>query len=354
MSEEEGGIERLIKFQTYKAVCIGLGTRCSKEDSKPNPDLRILADSSKEPWESPYFGYMVYSTNRDTAKKEISNNVREELINNPFSNMEVFCRVIGIPLKNPKGPYFVVGAQSLEEKSELQTSDRLEGRSYMTPEEAFAVIKEGGENIFYAYYLFKSKENGYGGGRDPALRIWKNYGENGFGFLQPVKRIKGWGSTAKQEARKFAEWKITYDMIYGSIKYGSAPVLKEGDRLVVRKIGQNPTGNTFFFEPVVNFMEEDEAYSPEGKQLTTTLTGYDRGGIICNVPILSSQKGKKEGDAWIGKGYIPRSEKEREIDHFFYKPTIVFNLEQGDTGKYVDARITKNDEKTIFAQKIAL
>ena len=118
-----------------------------------------------------------------------------------------------------------------------------------------------------------------------------------------------------------------------------------GNYLLVRQIGEYE--NTPVFEPVINFLESDKVFSPNGS-MVTEIKGYGREDRIFNLPIVQVTKDIKEG-GHIGVGYIKRHGDDKTT--FYYKTTLVKGSE-GDLGRYIiEADIIKNGTGVVLAQK---
>lgn len=200
----------------------------------------------------------------------------------------------------------------------------------ITPDEAFSVLR--GFQVFYGRCLFRSEKKG-----DLALRVWADgdYGaRKGFGFIGPSGNRR-----FLSRRKKKADSIITSEIV---------EALSPGDCLIARQVGFDIKTETRFFEPVVNFDLWDVALSPEGKQLITSVDGYQAGDKIRNLPIVSSREDKKRMGIF-GVGYVPREES--DPNGFYYKPVWVVGA--GDEkGKYVSsAKIRHNGEKVLIAEK---
>lgn len=209
----------------------------------------------------------------------------------------------------------------------------------ITAEEAFAVLK--GEKTFYARYV---DDGDFG---DPALAAYRYNGGAGirvFGFLAPVEH-NSWNISPVHK-RRGAERIITRELIRGS---KNKEALQEGSYLLARDITTDSFSKNTFFEPVVNFMEFNNAFSSGGDRLVTKVHGYDRGDIIHNLPIIYVKESIATFEM-LGVGYVkrPRDDPKR----FYYKQVLVKGAES-DKGKYVSkAEIITNGTGVILAKKI--
>ncbi len=313
-------VEKLDQWGVYEAEwdpVRNLGhkyDRISRQDALPDPVLRIHNPNKPN---AEYWGHFVYSTNKRWGPA--SNGVRGGVRSRRAAYGRLDVKVIGIPkLDDGRGHYSVV--LSFE----------------INPKQAGIVT---GDKVFRILYIEKGR-----GGPHPFVQFMWGDGKRGHGLLLPTRKPGHYDHPDEQ--RKIAENEITEDMIYGNTN--RSPLELES-YVLARLTGQTPSG-TNFFEPVVNFMDEDQASTPDGRRLITRVEGYDKGALIYDLPI-TAVAGPIEADRdKKGMGHVKRPDGEDV--NFWYKPVFVIGAEN-HVGNYVGrAEIVSNGAKVILARMI--
>jgi hypothetical protein len=239
--------------------------------------------------------------------------------------------IIRGPRERTSGPYIVVGTE--------RTAD--ETRNDMGFDEA--VLR--GPKVYSARYLFTSEHELQ---KNPAVRVWDKDGTRGFGFLHPTRKPEEsfWDSDFEAEPRAFAGKIISYDFLEGNEEKGIKP-FQPGDNTLVRYVAVTHS-KARIFEPVITFREDDGTFDPAGRQLITSVSCFEKGGVITALPILwLANDIKRNGQ--IAAGYVVRPENE-EVN-FYFKPVLVL-----DGNKYVGSYVPKAEiianGKIILARAI--
>jgi hypothetical protein len=331
--------EELKVHGIYEAEFDGLGKKRSPYDGQRDPRMIIYPPSVPYPGNSPYFGYMAFNRSRretNPEKIELSNKIRQDLIQGRIPEEFVFVEILFNIAKRPAGPYLLTGVH-----------EKFVDEKIMDKNEAFSVLISN--NAFYAQYQIPESA---GEEESPSLLAYDQDGNPLSGYLHVKPRLSDHNVRFRNhwcdEARTFAENIITREIIFGNKKHeykGISP----GDCLIVRKAGM--LEDKIVFEPVINFREEDEAISPEGIPLVTDISHDNDMGFIQDIPIVGTTRLIKDNE-FAGFGYLPRSHY--ETDSMFFFKTVVIKGAFDDIGKYTRvSRIIKNGKNVIFAEKIA-
>ena len=322
----EGELEQLARWTICQANFTGMSSNRDR-DGKLNPLVDII-----DPF-NPSRTYMAeVISNRRTSRRGIeSNAIRQRLIDSQFDTGHVYVEVLGYS-DNLTPPYLVLA--TTEEPGDQNTFE-------MSSRHAIQVLR--GEYVFYARYILEGNRG------DPVLRAYRYVDRQAtklFGFLQAVKLASA-SALPQEEAVRYAENRITEEMIYGSDKLER---LQPGDFLIARLTGTSRDGRTCFFEPVVNFEKNDGATTSDGDPLVTRVEGYQEGSLIYDLPILAQMESDREDRGMLGFGYVKRPEQ--DSGRFFYKPVVVKRGKTRKGGYIRQARILNNGEACILAENL--
>ena len=334
--EDYGDLEFLVKFEVYKCKFMGLSRTSSFYDKNPDPKMMICPDFMKG-FENPYFGYLVYNKNILNPFKEKeareSNIIRQNLISGTNLKKMINAKIVGMPKNgDPAGPYnlVAVGQHYIDTNKPLIENP-------LTAKEALSVLK--GEKVFYAQYCPTSEKQ-----KDYFLRIFTEAWEvkTGYVYIGKSHDLNGNFQLKKKSDRSIAK-----KILYGSDKNQK---IIPGDCMLVRKVGQLESGR-FEFEPVVNFVPEDNALTPEGYQLITRVEGK----YICDLPILYNEiKNGKEfaGVGYINKDLLPKKTNysEKNYEHFYNKVFVMGS--EKDVHKYTRISEMFINDDIIFTRKV--
>jgi len=318
----------LVRFGVYPARFSRMKKDPRTRNYDPIVDITDVFNSN-----DPYEGRIIESKHGVFA--HLANSIRERVINLREELGQFSVKVISLP-RNPTSLYILVGT---DEEPNLPVQD-------MAVEEAHSVLV--GDRVFYAKFIEVSKSES----KDPCLRVFKRDKIKRFGFLRGAGDLANYDLTGDPiyRSRRSAEYTITEEILRG--RQGSAQEpLTLGDYLIVRLVGENPDKTTLFFEPLVNFMEDDDAFTPDGKRkLLTRVEGYSTGDFIYDIPILGTERPNRDPTLIRGTGYVPRPEEEPQ--NFFYKPVVIIGAAE-EQGKYVaEARIICN-KGVILAERVS-
>lgn len=304
------GLDALVIGGIYQAEFKSLSNRI-ENDGLPNPIVRIFGPSE----DKEYFGYVVISTAKSDGTREVANSIRRKLIEEEHMAGAVSVKVIATSTIDVTGLYIVIGT-----------------KQPLTVAEALSVIE--GDYVHYAQCIFFGK---YG---HPALSFFTRSGERRLGFLHPTKIYSKQAHdivVPQDERRARAENSISLDLIRD---------LKIYDCILVRRRYRDESIGFSSLEVVINFFELDNAMSPQGKRVTT-VTGYNEGDIIHNLPITSIGE---DTEGVFGIGWLPHSR--REFSRHYYKEVHVIDGSRFK-GRYVEqAKIISNGHGIIRARKV--
>ncbi|MFH1053555.1 MAG: hypothetical protein V1740_04030 [Candidatus Woesearchaeota archaeon] len=300
----------LVKFGVYRAI--------PRSTRGRNPAVTILANGYDDE-ESPYYGYVWESKSPDFFQQREENQLRQRLVDHNYDlDFRLNVKVIVLP-RDPGdgkgGPYFVVATHDDIRLPPEETFD-------MTSAEAHAVVCD--DTIFYAQVKRVTEKHNL------SVGVFDTSGRARHGYLDLIRDTFG--------DRRFSEYLVSQDMIGDYDKKG---LLKPGDHVLVRQVATNPSGRTLFFEPVVNFLDYDHAFSTvDGHELRTRVEDDE----IFDLPLFPSKK--TTGDVI---GYIPRPPGDGK--RFFYKQ-VVFNWQSGMIGKIAEHALIYKDLGGVFLAEI--
>jgi len=317
------GIERLVEldlYGVYPAEFQGLEKSFLGMSNVPKVKIfRSIYDTT-----SSYYGFVLPSTHSSQKLRAEANRIRDQLIRDGSSLGRIPVDIFKHPISgDPRGPYIVTPHPKFGANKANTDSSAEEALSVLTC-----------RSVFYARYTRTNDDRGY-----PCLTVYNPDGSPKFAVLHYTHH----GHSAKDNS--------DLPMIRAESSIGGELIrqLKLDDCLIVRKQAHSIYSGTLIVEPVINFLESDDALSPAGRKLVTNFEGYDKGDRIFDLPIIEVTKNYLGSDL-IGVGYIKRPESEGR--NFYYKKTLVLGAER-DVGKYIEeARILKNGKEVILAHKV--